>query len=110
MSTILSTQVPEVTIREATPLDVERLRQLAERDSAPIPEGPLMVGEVEGEIRAAVSMTSGATIADPFHRTADVIALIYARTDQLRRRRRRVRVAARTPAPAATSPALRSAA
>ena len=112
MSTISFTQIPEVTIREATAADEDGLRRLAQRDSAPVPPRPLVIGEVEGEIRAAISVASGATIADPFQRTADVIALVHARADQLRRRRsRRARVIARTPAPAATAPAqLRTAA
>ena len=110
MSTISIAQIPEVTIREATAADEEGLRRLAERDSARVPPRPLVIGEVDGEIRAAISIASGATIADPFRRTADVVALAHSRADQLRRRRtrrtRRTRVIARTPAPvSATAPA-----
>jgi hypothetical protein len=111
MSTISYTQVPEVTIREATAADEESLRVLAERDSSKIPARPLVIGEVDGEIRAAMSVANGATIADPFRRTADVLALVHARADQLRSRRsRRPRVIARTPVPATTSQRLRTAA
>jgi hypothetical protein len=113
MSTISVPQVPEVTIREATDSDEEGLRRLAQRDSAPVPPRPLVIGEVDGEIRAAISVASGATIADPFKRTADVVALVHARADQLRRRRTlRSRVVARTPAPtpATASARLRAAA
>ena len=101
MSTISFTQIPEVTIREATDADARALRALAQRDSATLPAGPLVIGEVDGEIRAAMSVGTGATIADPFHGTADIIALVHARADQLRsRKRRRARTIARTPAPA----------
>ena len=99
MSTISFTQISEVTIREATAADEEGIRRLAERDSASIPPRPLVIGEVEGEIRAAISVATGTTIADPFRRSADVVALVHARADQLRRRRsRRARVVAQTPA------------
>ncbi|HEX2128044.1 MAG TPA: hypothetical protein VHF58_02395 [Solirubrobacterales bacterium] len=102
-----------MTIREATAADAPALRALAERDSASLPGGPLVIGEVDGEIRAAMAVATGATIADPFQRTADVIALVHARAAQLRsRKRRRARLIARTPAPApAAGPArLRTAA
>lgn len=111
MSTITSRQIPEVTIREATAADEDGLRRLAQRDSATIPPRPVVVGEVDGEIRAAISVATGATIADPFMRTADVIALVHARADQLRRRRsRRAKVIARTPAPVSARARLRTAA
>ena len=111
MSIISLTQVPEVTIREATAADEEGISRLAQRDSAPVPPRPLVIGEVDGEIRAAISVVSGATIADPFQRTADVVALVHARADQLRRRRaRRTRVVSRTPAPAPATARFRAAA
>ena len=101
MSIISSTQVPEVTIRQATSADADGLRRLAQRDSAQVPASPLVIGEIDGEIRAAVAIADGSAIADPFTGTADVIALLQARADQVRRRRRRpVRIVARTPAPA----------
>jgi len=111
MSTISSIQVPNVTIREATDADAEGLRRLAERDSAVVPEGPLVIGEVDGEIRAAVSISTGATIADPFSHSRDIVGLVHTRADQLRRgRRRRARIVARTPHPANASVRLRTAA
>jgi hypothetical protein len=112
MSTISFPQVSEVTIREATGEDEQALLELAERDSASVPAAPLMIGEVDGEIRVAISVTNGATIADPFHRSAEILALVYTRADQLRSRsRRRARVIARTPeSRASATPRLRTAA
>jgi hypothetical protein len=58
----------------------------------------MVVAEVDGEIRAAVSLSDGTAIADPFHRTADLVALAETRAHQLRTRARRpLRVVARTP-------------
>ncbi len=111
MTIISSIQIPEVTIREATSADERGLDRLAQRDSATVPGGPLVIGEVDGEIRVAVSVGTGATIADPFHGSADAVALVHTRADQLRRRqRRRARVIARTPAPVPAAKRLRAAA
>jgi hypothetical protein len=95
-----------VVIRESDDSDLERLRRLAQLDSARLPEQPLVVAEVEGELRAAVSVNDGSVIADPFHRTADLVALAEMRATQQRARLRgRLRVVARTPD--SSSPALR---
>jgi len=92
-----SSQAP-VVVREAVPADGAALRRLAERDSAPLPAEPLVVAEVAGEIRAAVSVSDRRAIADPFHRSAEHAALAEMRAAQLRRRRaRRSRVVARSP-------------
>lgn len=90
----------EIVIRKARSADGEALTRLAQRDSAPLPAGPLLVAEVDGELRAAVSLEGDGAIADPFHPTSDLLALLELRADQVRRsRRRRARVAARTPVP-----------
>ena len=65
-----------VTIRAAQPADHEALRRLAERDSArPIGE-PVVVAQVDGELRAALSVRTGDTVADPFHPTAELVDLL----------------------------------
>jgi len=89
-----------IVIREATHADREALRRLGQRDSAPAPADALLVGEVGGEIRAAVPLDGGRSIADPFHRTADLLALLHARVDQIRSsRRRELSVVARSATP-----------
>ncbi len=75
-----------ITIRTAGPDDLAPLLELAERDSASVPRGELLVAESEGEIRAAISIVGGAIIADPFHPTDGLVRLLAARVDQLRGR------------------------
>jgi hypothetical protein len=87
-----------VVIRESNDSDHERLRRLAQLDSARLPEQPLVVAEVDGELRAAVSVNDGSVIADPFHRTADLVALASMRATQLRAARSKpLRLVAQTP-------------
>jgi hypothetical protein len=82
-----------VLIRNADATDFAALHRLAERDSAHIPDGELLVAEVNGDIHAALSLARGRAIADPFRRTAEVVRLLELRRDQLRvlggRQRRR---------------------
>ncbi len=89
---------PPVLIREAVGSDRPALRRLAERDSARLPDAPLMVAEVAGELQAAITLDARVTIADPFRQTTEVVALLRARADQVRRARSRpLRIVARTP-------------
>jgi hypothetical protein len=95
-----------VVIRPERPEDRAALARLAELDSARLPAAPVLVAVVGGELRAALSLSDGAAIADPFHRTAWLMTLLTVRAGQLRgepagdRRRfeRLRRVAARVPA------------
>jgi hypothetical protein len=77
-----------VTIRYAFPDDEPSLRRLAVLDSAVMPPAPLLLAEVEGQLRAAVSLATGETIADPFHPSAGLIELLRARAHQLTGERR----------------------
>ena len=72
-----------ITIRAAGPHDVEALRRLAQRDSRAVPDGELLVALVGGEARAAIALASGETIADPFHRTEDLVRMLTLRGSQL---------------------------
>ena len=65
-----------VAIRPALPTDRRALSRLAELDSAPLLLGPVLVAEVGGRIVAARGIRSGAQIADPFVRTADLLRLL----------------------------------
>jgi hypothetical protein len=94
-----------LTIRMAVPADAEALGRLAQLDSAPPPAVPMLVAEVGGELRAALPLDGGPAIADPFRRTAELIAILAERTRQLepppRRAARRWRLPrAERPAPA----------
>ena len=82
-----------VTLRVAAAGDARRVQTLAELDSARVPSGPVLIAEVDGHLRAALPLDGGAPIANPFHRTADVVELLRTRAAQLagpeRRRWRR---------------------
>lgn len=80
-ASVLST--PAVTIRPAFPDDAQALARLAALDSAQSPPGPVLVAEVDGELRAALSIADGSIVADPFHRTAALLELLSARAGQL---------------------------
>jgi len=68
--------MPPLTIRPAYANDERAVWRLAALDSARVPRGPLLLAEVQGELRAAVSMSDSASIADPFHLTADLVGLL----------------------------------
>ncbi len=74
---------PPLSIRWAGPEDGEKLEILAELDEAPVPAVPLMLGFVDDELWAAVSVSTGVTIADPFKPSADVARLLAERGRQL---------------------------
>jgi hypothetical protein len=84
----------------ATNDDERSLHRLATLDSAPAaPAAPLLLAEVDGELRAALSLSEGTTVADPFYPSAELVALLRAHADQAgarvlsprgRRRRRRL--------------------
>lgn len=76
--------VTRVTLRYAASADVPRLRALAELDSAEPPNGPVLVAEVDGRLRAAVPINGGDAISDPFHRGRELLELLRLRADQLR--------------------------
>jgi hypothetical protein len=44
----------------------------------------LLVAEVEGELRAALSLADGSVIGDPFYRTTALVELLTARARQLK--------------------------
>lgn len=72
-----------VTLRFASPADWEPLARLAELDSSAPPAHPVLLAEVDGQLRAAIALTDGATVADPFQPTAGLIDLLRARACQL---------------------------
>jgi hypothetical protein len=72
-----------VTIRDAVRHDLDALERLAQLDSARRPDYPLVVAEVGGELRAAYSLSEARSIADPFHRTAELVALLELHARQV---------------------------
>ena len=73
-----------VIIRVALGSDGAAIRRLAELDSAPVPAGDLLVAESDGALVAAHAPGSGATIADPFRHTAQVVELLHLRGSMMR--------------------------
>ena len=72
-----------VSIRRAGPHDAPALHRLAALDSAPPLSGEILLVEVCGEVRAALSLADGAAIADPFEPTAALIELLAMRREQI---------------------------
>ncbi|MGZ4306086.1 MAG: hypothetical protein ACXVSL_14610 [Solirubrobacteraceae bacterium] len=72
-----------ITIRPALPRDTVALARLATLDSVPMPAGAVLIAEADGQLRAALSLCDGASVADPFHPTAATVQLLVARAAQL---------------------------
>ena len=82
-----------LTIRMSRPADSGPVTRVARLDSQWPPGEPLLVAEVDDEIVAALSLGSGVVVANPFKRTADVVALLHLRAEQLTLPARRERPA-----------------
>jgi hypothetical protein len=80
----LATLGSTVLIRAARGSDGPALRRLAALDSRPVPAGDLIVAERDDEMVAALSLDTGAGVADPFRRTADVVDLLAFRARRLK--------------------------
>jgi hypothetical protein len=80
----LQNLAPTVVIRAARGSDGPALRRLAALDSADLPAGELLIAEADDAVVAAVSVETGAKVADPFRRTADVVDLLAYRAKKIR--------------------------
>jgi hypothetical protein len=90
---------PAIAIRRATEVDRPAIDRLAALDSTTAPSGEILIAEVDHEPQAAIQVATGATIADPFHRTAHLVELLSLRAAGLRtvtRTPRRLRLRANT--------------
>ena len=100
---------PAITIRPAYADDQLELQRLAELDSASdVPPHPLLVAEVDGELRVALSVHDDTAIADPFFPTAAILGMLrgHVRANKWQRRMpRRLRRARRTTRAPRTTPA-----
>jgi hypothetical protein len=79
------TPVTRVTLRYGAAADADRLRSLAELDSAEPPSGPILIAEVDGRLRAALPLDGSRPIADPFHQGTELLELLRLRAAQLGR-------------------------
>ena len=87
MSPLLS---ESITVRPAYADDHAALERLAALDSATVvPAAPLLLAEVDGQLRVALSLHDGTVIADPFHPSLALIELLrtHASADRARRGR-----------------------
>jgi hypothetical protein len=82
-----------IILRIADHADAGALNTLAELDSRSVPTEPVLVAEIDGRVQAALGVTSGEAIANPFRPTAHLVELLRVRAAQLAGR----------PAPATTT-------
>ena len=71
-----------ITLRRSTGGDRDALRRLALLDDRGMPPGEAMLGFVNGELRAAVTLDGRKIVANPFARTAELVELLRARVEQ----------------------------
>jgi hypothetical protein len=80
-----------VTLRFGSPADERALARLAAVDSAEPPGQPVLLAEVDGQLLAALALSDGTCIADPFYPTAALIDLLRTRATQLEDQSRVIR-------------------
>jgi hypothetical protein len=79
--------LPEsVLVRRATAGDLAGVRRLALLDSRRVGDGPYLVAEIADEMLAAMSLSTGRIVADPFRRTRDAVELLRMRAAQIAQR------------------------
>jgi hypothetical protein len=78
-----------LTIRHARPTDTAALEQLAALDSSRPLRSPVLVGEVGGELWAAVSMKDYEVVSDPFRPSGELAYVLVERARQIERAERR---------------------
>src|SRR5690349_11127454 len=76
MTALPSLHSPGVVLRAAGPHDARALERLARLDSRRPLGGPVLVAEEDGVLRAALSLTDGTVVADPFAPTDHLVALL----------------------------------
>ncbi|MGH2979784.1 MAG: hypothetical protein ACRDLQ_09140 [Solirubrobacterales bacterium] len=99
-----------ISIRPFADSDAQAVREVAQRDSSIVPAGVLLVAELDGEVRAALSLDTGEVVADPFAPSTALVDLLRTRALQLTghrppRRRRRGLLDRRTAGDAVRTPA-----
>jgi hypothetical protein len=73
-----------LTIRHATTAaDEFAVRRLAVIDSSSPPTGEVILAEMDDELWAALSVDTGAAVADPFRPSGDLVDLLRLRADGL---------------------------
>ena len=78
-----TTQNHEMTIRRADTGDALALGRLAQMDGTRYGGTPVLVADVDGRIVAALPLDGSRAFADPFVRTAQTVAMLRLRLEQL---------------------------
>ena len=78
-----------VLVRPAQSVDTDDLRRLAALDSARPLTGDVLIAVQSGDVAAAMSLDTGAVIADPFQPTANLVDLLRTAAHPAERRRPR---------------------
>lgn len=73
-----------VTLRLATGEDDEAIARLAALYDRPLPSGPLLLAEVDGELQAAHTLTGAQELMEPYLPTAALVELLALRAKHLR--------------------------
>ena len=79
-----SLEPESITIRPLREDDVAAVELLAELEQRPVPQGQLLLVEVDGTIEAAIGLESGETVADPASKSTGALTLLRVRAVQLR--------------------------
>jgi hypothetical protein len=79
-----------ITIRRSTTGDAAAVARIAALDSGHAPAGDAILAFVGSELRAVVPVDGGRPLADPFHRTAELVELLRhaVEPDRVPRKRR----------------------
>jgi hypothetical protein len=88
-----------LVLRPATSVDSPDLERLAALDSARPLDGEVMLAYAGGEVRAALSLETGRSVADPFYPSLELVRLLEAAVGSTPRRRRASREDARVALP-----------
>ena len=88
-----------LVLRPATSVDSPDLERLAALDSARPLEGEVMLAYAAGDVRAALSLETGRSVADPFYPSLELVTLLEAAAGGTPRRRRASREDARVALP-----------
>ena len=72
----------DITIRRSNNQDRNAIAKLAELDSQKRPQGRALLAFDGEELVAALPLDGGRAIADPFHRTAEIVDLLRLRAAQ----------------------------
>jgi hypothetical protein len=85
-----------ITIRPATHADRTKIERLAALDEGRAAWDEYLLAFEGGELRAALPTAGGPVLADPFHLTQEIVALLRLRAGQSRPRPRRIRLQPRS--------------